>query len=106
MILSRRGILRCLTGIIAAPAVVKADALMRVVGVPRLAYDGLGNEFESYVGYFREQEPLVQSDWRWVARISNVGGLGEFGGYERLLLPALSDERPEGAIAARKLRLG
>jgi hypothetical protein len=31
ILLSRRGVLRCLTGIIAAPAVVKADALMRIV---------------------------------------------------------------------------
>lgn len=31
MMLSRRGVLRCLTGIIAAPAIVRADALMRVV---------------------------------------------------------------------------
>lgn len=30
MILARRQFLRCLTGIIAAPAVVKADALMKV----------------------------------------------------------------------------
>jgi NCAIR mutase (PurE)-related protein len=39
MILSRRGVLRCLTGLIAAPAIVRADALMRVVA-PRLGEIG------------------------------------------------------------------
>jgi hypothetical protein len=34
MTLSRRGLLRVLTGIIAAPAVIQVDALMRVVKVP------------------------------------------------------------------------
>ena len=34
VIVSRRGILRCLGGLIAAPAVVKADALMRIVAQP------------------------------------------------------------------------
>jgi hypothetical protein len=36
MILSRRGVLRCLTGLIAAPAIVRADSLMRVVTQPSL----------------------------------------------------------------------
>ncbi len=76
VLLSRRGVLRCLTGIIAAPAVVKADALMRVVA-PKII-DPFGNEFESYVSHFRMASAWVPLDWKHavkIARISNVSVL-------------------------------
>ena len=41
MILHRRRFLACLTGIIAAPAVVKAESLMRVVVAPPNNFSGL-----------------------------------------------------------------
>ena len=75
-LLSRRGVLRCLTGLIAAPAVIRADALMRVIAPvpPQLvAYDSFGNEYEKYVGHFRLiNPPLVCKDWRYVAKIANI----------------------------------
>ena len=83
ILLSRRGVLRCLTGIIAAPAVVRADALMRVVAPKRIwtgfdlagsvskdvVFDNLGNEYESYTAWFRTQGPLIPQDWRILASI-------------------------------------
>ena len=63
-----------LTGLIAAPAVVKADALMRIVaprpafywrGIPVVVEDSLGNKFEAYTIYFRwERLSLTQAEWR------------------------------------------
>ena len=71
VMLSRRGVLRCLTGIIAAPAIVKASRLMKIVAPP-VVYDNLGNPFEAYTSYFEWQVNLPPVDWRYVARISNI----------------------------------
>jgi hypothetical protein len=38
VMLSRRGVLRCLTGIIAAPAIVKASSLMKIVAATPLSF--------------------------------------------------------------------
>lgn len=38
----------------------------------RAAYDSLGNQYEAYTGWFRQQIGLVPKDWRFGARIANV----------------------------------
>lgn len=50
MILARRQFLRCLTGVIVAPAVMKADALMKVFA-PKLKFEiyNTGTEWEESV---------------------------------------------------------
>ena len=107
MTFSRRGFLRCLTGIIAAPAVVRADALMRVVAVPRW-----GNWRMVNSGL------IVPPDWRYFVRICNIdvssaeissGPPNLFQVLQGSLLPATSTltyERAEGGIPAGQLRLG
>lgn len=72
----RRQFLRCLTGLIAAPAVIKASALMKVVALDDfdLAYDSLNNRFESYVSWFRLQPPFAPRDWRYVSRVVDLDG--------------------------------
>ena len=36
------------------------------------AYDSLGNRYEAYTGWFRQQMGLVPKDWRYVARVANI----------------------------------
>ena len=112
--LTRRGILRCLVSTIAAPAVVRADALMRIVPPPKtgIVFDQFGNAFESYTSDFRWITPpmLVSRDWRYVAAIANI----EPGQIHRAppgvfsLLPASPSAHhgAEGAVAAGQLRFG
>ena len=74
---SRRGILRCLGGLIAAPAVVKADALMRIVAPKGLTFRGVTVafdevQFETYTSHFYCMNQLPPANWRYVARISNI----------------------------------
>ena len=38
----------------------------------RAAYDSLGNSYEAYTGWFRQQIGLVPQDWRYGARIANI----------------------------------
>ena len=109
MMLTRRGILRCLTGIIAAPAVVKIDSLMKVVAPKPLI--GFGNDYEKYTCYFRMEPVIVSKDWRYVAKIANIPhlpGLADLpNGSDRLAaLPAAPQHGAEGGIAAGQLRFG
>ena len=69
ILLSRRGVLRCLTGIIAAPAVVKADALMRIVA-PKVVIPDPAFIFRT---------SLPQAAWRQY----NGGGLDFFAGTRK-----------------------
>ena len=111
VLLSRRGILRCLTGIIAAPAIVKADALMKVVAVPKTPPPLICPKFR----YVRVSLP--SGAWRKL----NDGGvplnaLTEFQGWDEqaqgwiTLRPSSPLPAPqhgsEGGIAAGQLRLG
>lgn len=72
MILSRRGILRCLTGLIAAPAIVRADALMRVVAPkPYPVLDDwltLQSELEYRLGALRSFRASWFEKWDEVAQ--------------------------------------
>jgi hypothetical protein len=36
------------------------------------AYDSLGNRYEAYTGWFRQQIGLCPMDWRWGARVANI----------------------------------
>ena len=36
------------------------------------AYDSLGNRYEAYTGWFRQQMGLVPKDWRYAARVANI----------------------------------
>ncbi|MGC1300578.1 MAG: major capsid protein [Alloacidobacterium sp.] len=36
------------------------------------AYDSLGNRFEAYTGWFRQQVGLCPKDWRYGARVANI----------------------------------
>lgn len=38
----------------------------------RAAYDSLGNQYEAFTGWFRQQIGLVPMDWRFGARIANI----------------------------------
>ena len=38
----------------------------------RAAYDSVGNPYEAYTGWFRQQMGLVPKDWRYGARIANI----------------------------------
>lgn len=38
----------------------------------RAAYDSVGNSYEAYTGWFRQQIGLVPRDWRWGARACNI----------------------------------
>lgn len=38
----------------------------------RAAYDSLGNQYEAFTGWFRQQLGIVPKDWRWGARIANI----------------------------------
>jgi hypothetical protein len=38
----------------------------------RAAYDNLGNPYEAYTGWFRQQAGLCPKDWRYGARIANI----------------------------------
>lgn len=76
----RRRFLIGLGALVAAPAIVRASSLMPVRCVPDAYWrdgpifveDGLGNQFESYVSYFRwAAPPLVKADWRYVAKVVN-----------------------------------
>jgi hypothetical protein len=63
MILARRRFLQCLTGIIAAPAVVKADSLMRVFAPKEdLLPSLLPNE--GWSKHFIFRTALPQARWR------------------------------------------
>ncbi len=108
--LQRRQFLRVLTGLIAAPAVIKADALMRVVAPkPGLAFDALGNQYEAYTSWFRMMKPVIPSDWRYMVRVANADDLGMFlrGDRQLALLAALpAHDRAEGSVAAGQLRIG
>lgn len=41
-------------------------------GDVRAAYDSLGNPYEAYTGWFRQQIGIVPEDWRYGARIANI----------------------------------
>lgn len=74
MILPRRRFLQVLTGLIAAPAVVKADALMRVVAPPRhaLADFFLGDTLTAEEIERAIRPPIVlDRDWEWEWRYVN-----------------------------------
>jgi hypothetical protein len=98
---SRRGILRCLTGLIAAPAIVRADALMRVVA-PRTATALITlDEYDR-----RSLVPLIEGMVE-VWETTLLYGTADFEpisfqGFGALL----PDQRPEGGVATRQLRLG
>jgi hypothetical protein len=38
----------------------------------RPAYDSLGNQYEAFTGYFRQQIGIVPKDWRYGARLANI----------------------------------
>ena len=38
----------------------------------RAAYDSLGNQYEAFTGFFRQQLAIVPEDWRYGARLCNV----------------------------------
>ena len=38
----------------------------------RAAYDSVGNQYEAYTGWFRQQMGLCPKDWRYGARICNI----------------------------------
>ena|GEM_PF-6723692 len=58
LILPRRQFLKTLSGIIAAPAIVRADSLMKVVA-PQ-------NDFESYISYFEWRYDGIVPVWRFI----------------------------------------
>ncbi len=61
LILPRRQFLKTLSGIIAAPAIVRADSLMNIISAP--------NHPRSY-GAFPDLSTL--EDWRYLIRVSNM----------------------------------
>jgi hypothetical protein len=102
--LPRRQFLRVLTGLIAAPAVIKADALMRIVAPkPLLTFDALGYQYERYVTWFRIMPP-VPENCPLVMRITDIDTSGYTGDGDIFkLLTASAHERAEGSVAAGNL---
>lgn len=68
LILPRRRFLAGLVDLVAAPAVVKASGLMKIVAPPVTFYD-IDNSYETYTSWFRRGSP-ISSDWRYVVRIA------------------------------------
>lgn len=109
--LPRRRFLSCLVGLVAAPAVVKADSLMRVF-VPKP-----DNSFEAYTSWFKQMGNIVQDDWRYNVRTANIDrilgsattyfdGLTEKRFYDVAVPePLLPQQSTERGIAAGQLRL-
>lgn len=50
----------------------KGGLVMEDKGTETPGYDNLGNRFEAYTAYFRQQGGLCPQDWRQAARIANI----------------------------------
>lgn len=72
MTLPRRSFLFGLTGLFAAPAIIRVDSLMKVVAPkPLVALDVFGNKYEAYTSWFHLEDTVVPENWRYYARIAN-----------------------------------
>ena len=67
LILPRRQFLKTLSGIIAAPAIVRADNLMKVVA-PALHVYGRSPAMDA----FPDMHLLNLNEWRYLIRIANI----------------------------------
>ena len=112
-LLSRRGILRCLIGIIAAPAVVKADNLMRIVAPRQTTWWLLDPDcdYEKFTNYFI-QDTETGMLTPVVAPVSIVQNLILESSVDLMkvlransLWTATTDQSAQSAIATRKLSL-
>ena len=127
MIQSRRTFLRCLTGLIAAPAIVRADALMRVVTVDlrrawRLEIANAWRQYDGMPGgsiYLDATKEEALATMRAYTKSGAFAQLAEIGGRFRawetppsllpprpILLRAAPQHGAEGGIAAGQRRLG
>ena len=95
VLLSRRGVLRCLTGLIAAPAIVRADALMRIVSVPSGLYAGdifdPIADLEARLGALKYERNLWFTRWGEMAELFKPESP-----YRLRLLPAPAEHRAKG----------